>query len=91
MTYTFATFNTRETYLFARQQWKDEYTKLSQDIRTTKADIKQRMKEGKYAGALQYERIKQRDLANQMLKALEEAKIEAQNQYKDAQNVTILM
>lgn len=91
MTYTFTTFNSRETYLSARQQWKDEYAALSLNIRTTKARIKQTMKEGAYAGNLQYDLLRQKRTANEMLKALEEAKSEAQRQYKEAHDATVCL
>lgn len=81
MNYTFNTFTTKDEYLTAKQQWKDEYATLTSNIRATKRQIKQAMKAGQYAGTLQYERIKQKRLANEMLDALATAKIEAQKQY----------
>ena len=91
MTYTFTTFSTRETYLAARQQWKDEYAVLSQNIRTTKAGIKQTMKAGGYAGRLQGELLRLKRTANEMLKALEDSKVNAQRQYKEAHDATVCL
>ena len=34
-----ANFNSRETYLLARQQWKDEYAALSENIRKTRSEV----------------------------------------------------
>jgi hypothetical protein len=92
MTYTFNTFTTKQEYLAARQQWKDEYANLSDAIRATKLGIKQRMKAGEYAGRLQGELLSQKRLANQMLTALDDAKVEAQKQYlKELEDATVQM
>lgn len=88
MTYTFATFTTRETYLLARGQWKHDYAALTKDIRDTKFQIKKAMREGAYPGNLQYyTRMKQKRTANDMLEALENAKVEAQRQYVASKEV----
>lgn len=77
------TFNDRATYLAARLAWKAAYANLSQEIRDTKADIKESYKSGKYdrAGYSQAEKARLRIQAREMLEELAEAKVEAQRQY----------
>ncbi len=75
------TFTNKQEYLTARQEWKTEYAHLSYAIRATKLAIKKMMQEGRYAGSLQVQRLSQIAQANEMLKALAEAKVEAQKQY----------
>lgn len=87
MTYTITTFDSRETYLHARGQWKHDYAALTKDIRDTKLQIKKAMREGAYPGNLQYTRMKQKRTANEMLEALDNAKVEAQRQYVASKEV----
>ena len=75
------TFNSKETYLAYRSNWRTNYKALSQDIRTIKADIKETQRAKGYAGAIQYELLKMRAKATAMIEELKIAKVEAQQQY----------
>lgn len=75
------TFNSKETYLAYRSNWKAQYKALSQQIRETRHDIREAQKNRKYAGGMQYAALKLRKQAAAMLEELKEAKLEAQRQY----------
>jgi len=75
------TFNSKETYLAYRSEWKAEYKQLSHEIRETKKDIRELMRNREYAGGLQSSLIRQRAEATAMIEELKLAKIEAQRQY----------
>ena len=77
---TFA-FNSKETYLAYRSNWKAQYNELSQQIRELKSDIRQTQQAKEYAGSMQYELIKLRARATFMLEQRELSKQEAQRQY----------
>lgn len=81
MTYN---FNSRETYIEFRRQWKAEYRQISKDIRDTKDAMKKAQRDGEYRAAnLQAEREILRKEARQMIEALHEAKAEVQRQYEE--------
>jgi hypothetical protein len=74
-------FKTKEEYLAYRSAWKAEYKQLSYEIRETKKDIRELMRNREYAGGLQSSLIRQRAEATAMLEELKLAKVEAQRQY----------
>ncbi len=74
-------FNSRDSYLAFRREWKTSYRELSKIIRDLKRTIVCKMKDGEYAG---YDQNRLRDAqhdANAMLECLKAAKEEAQRQY----------
>ena len=75
------TFNSKETYLAYRSEWKAQYKELSQQIRETKADIKETQRHHEYAGTMQYNLIKLRERATFMIEQHKLSKQEAQRQY----------
>ena len=75
------TFNSKETYLAYRSNWRANYKALSQQIRETKADIKETQRAKGYAGGMQYSLLKMRARATEMIEELKGAKQEAQRQY----------
>ena len=75
------TFNSKETYLAYRSNWRANYKALSQQIRETKHDIKEAMRAKEYAGSMQYSLLKMRAQATAMIEELKGAKQEAQRQY----------
>lgn len=75
------TFNSKETYLAYRSEWKAEYKQLSQIIRGLKVDIKEAQHNNEYAGGMQSSLISWKKNATAMLEELKEAKQEAQRQY----------
>lgn len=82
------TFNNKETYLAWRGQWKAEYRGLSQSIRETKAEIKEMMRNGRWAGGQQWQLSQLRSEATERLELLKTAKAEAQQQYLAARSVS---
>ena len=74
-------FTNKEEYLQYRKEWKAKYKILSYEIRETKKDIREVMRNREYAGGLQSSLIRQRAEATAMLEELKESKQEAQRQY----------
>ncbi len=85
------TFNSKETYLAYRSEWKANYKALSQQIRETKIDIKETQRANGYAGSMQYELLKLRKKATAMLEELKLAKQEAQRQYLAAHKEELVL
>jgi hypothetical protein len=85
------TFNSKETYLAYRSNWKANYKNLSQQIRDIKNDIKGTQKAKGYAGAMQYELFKMRAKATTMIEELKGAHQEAQRQYLAAHSEELVM
>lgn len=82
-------FNSRETYLEFRRDWKAAYRDLSSQIRETKVAMKEAQKSGQEsrASSLQLEREMLRRKARKMLALLVEAKVEAQRQYETSRTL----
>lgn len=74
-------FNSKETYLAYRSEWKAKYKHISQIIRELKQDIREAQRNRQYAGAMQNDLRAWRETATQMLEELKLAKQEAQRQY----------
>ena len=74
-------FNSKETYLAYRSNWKAEYKLLSEEIREWKLDIRNTHcpSSYQYSGLREY-----KDKATLMLMELKESKQEAQRQYIQA-------
>ncbi len=85
------TFNSKETYLAYRSEWKANYKALSQQIRETKVDIKETQRAKGYAGSMQYELLKLRKKSTAMLEELKLAKQEAQRQYLAAHEKELVL
>lgn len=85
------TFNSRETYLALRTEWKAEYLAVSNTIRESKNTIKNVQREGNVPGVQVYNLLRNSvSRANTLLELLVEAKQLAQQQYmeqKEACNV----
>lgn len=76
------TFNSRETYLEFRSEWKAEYKQVSADIREDKNAIKNSQRESGQTPPQIYSRLnRSQRRANEMLEILVEAKQLAQTQY----------
>lgn len=75
------TFNSKETYLAYRSNWKANYKALSQQIRELNNDIKVTQREKGYAGAMQYQKLKLRAQATAMIEERKASRVEAQRQY----------
>lgn len=75
MTNTFD-FNSRETYLAYRADWKVRYRVASQDIRDTKAAIREANALGYHNSASGHQStlVAERKAANELMKELAEAK-----------------
>jgi len=80
-TFKFA-FDSKETYLDFRAQWKKEYAELSASIRDTKKQIRETQKAGNYAGSLQAFLRQERWEASRMLAMRVASKVEANRQYQ---------
>ena len=74
-------FNSKETYLAYRSEWKANYKNLSQEIRELRNEIKETQRAKGYAGSMQYQLLKLRAEAKAMLGDLELSKEIAQRQY----------
>jgi hypothetical protein len=76
ITMTNFTFDSRETYLAYRQDWKARYKAASDDIRATKKNLQHYYKEGNYdeASYMQSKLHFQRVFANKLMVQLTEAK-----------------
>jgi hypothetical protein len=85
------TFNSKETYLAYRSNWKATYKTLGQDIRIIKNDIKETQRAKGYAGSMQYEFLKMRKKATAMIEELKLAKVEAQRQYLAAHSEELVL
>lgn len=85
------TFNSKETYLAYRSNWKAQYKQLSQSIRELTSDIKETQRANGYAGQAQYQKLKLRAQAKAMLEELAAAKVEAQRQYLAAKEEEMVM
>lgn len=72
-------FTNKEEYLAYRSNWKAEYKQLSKDIRTLKAEMRESGHQITWSEFSQLKKLKIN--ATEMLEALKQAKIEAQNQY----------
>ena len=76
------TFNSRETYLEFRAEWKAEYKQISADIREDKNAIKNSQRESGHTPPQIYGRLsRSHRRANELLEILGEAKQLAQKQY----------
>jgi hypothetical protein len=73
-------FNSRETYLAFRNEWKKEYLQLSNEIRELKARLTAEIKRGKIGSTI-YSLLQRRRRAATMMQTLEEAKVEAARQW----------
>ena len=73
-------FNSRETYLAFRSEWKKEYLQLSNEIRELKARWTAEIKSG-IGGSTIYSLLQRRKRAATMMQTLEEAKVEAAHQW----------
>lgn len=85
------TFNSKETYLAYRSNWKAQYKNLSNEIRQTRADIREAQRNREYAGGMQYAALKLRKQATAMIEELKEAKAEAQRQYLASKEKELVM
>lgn len=74
-------FQGKEQYLAWRRQWKIDYSLLSDEIRRTKLEIKEKMRDRSYAGTDQNRLRDLRRLAYDSIELLRAAKMEAQRQY----------
>lgn len=74
------TFNTRDTYLAFRAEWRSKYQELSQIIRELKAQHREELASGKDSYK-HYDIIRRRREANAMMQLLEEAKQESARQW----------
>ena len=74
-------FNSKETYLAYRADWKLRYKKLSAEIRQHKLEIKEAQRNGTHTGSMEWRRQALARQATQMLQELDQAKLEAQRQY----------
>jgi len=85
------TFNSRETYIAFRSEWKAEYKQVSTDIREDKNAIKNSQREAGHTAPQIYWRLgRSRRRANEMLELLTVAKKKAQEQHleqKEKQHV----
>ena len=76
------TFNTKETYLAYRAEWKAEYAQLSNTLRETKLAIKKQHQEKGWADYQLWVLLRKSVArANVMLDDLKEAKVDAGRQY----------
>lgn len=76
------TFNSRETYLEFRSNWKEEYMQISADIRSLKKTIKFTQRTTGETSFLIYRSLRNSQArANELLEMLAEAKQLAQKQY----------
>ncbi len=77
------TFNDRASYIAYRADWKARYKALSEEIRETRAAIKQAYADNNEdrASTLQQSKAFLRTQARHMMMEIEAAKIEAQRQY----------
>ena len=76
-------FNSRETYLAFRNEWRQEYQELSQTIRELKAQHREELASGR-GSYKHYDIIRKRREANAMMQLLEEAKLESARQWAAA-------
>ena len=74
-------FNSKETYLAYRSEWKANYKTLSQEIHELRNEIKETQRAKGYAGSMQYTLIKLRAKATAMIEERKASKVEAQRQY----------
>lgn len=74
------TFNSRDTYLSFRAEWRNKYQELSQTIRELKAQHREELALGK-GSYKHYDIIRKRREANAMMQLLEEAKLESARQW----------
>lgn len=74
-------FNSKETYLAYRSEWKANYKTLSQEIRELRNEIKVTQRAKGYAGSMQYTLLKLRAKATAMIEERKASKAEAQRQY----------
>ena len=74
-------FDGKKQYLDFRRSWKENYTALTQSIRTLKELIKATMRKREYAGKHQSELHKLKTDATVQLLMLRSAKKEASRQY----------
>ncbi|HET8688787.1 MAG TPA: hypothetical protein VFM18_19390 [Methanosarcina sp.] len=79
------TFNSRETYLAFRKEWKEEYLKVSKEIRESKNESKNMQREGRHSYSVYAKLAANRRVANELLETLKEAKQKAQQQYMEQQ------
>ena len=82
------TFNSKETYLAYRSNWRANYKALSQQIRELSNGIKVTQREKGYAGAMQYQKLKLRAQATAAIEEMKGARAEAQRQYLAAHTET---
>lgn len=83
------TFNSKETYLANRSNWKAQYKQLSQQIRELNNDIKDAQRHREYAGVMQYRKLNLRKQATFMIEELKSAKVESQRQYLAAKEMVM--
>lgn len=75
-------FNSKETYLAYRSEWKAEYTQLSKEIRALKAEIRQPDRKISWEEARDLRKLK--DTATAMIEERKASKVEAQRQYLES-------
>ena len=75
------TFNSRETYIAYRAEWKAAYATISQNQRDLKRTISTGMRDGKHMYSSQWDLIRGTTDANSKLEELQSAKVEANKQY----------
>ena len=85
------TFNSKETYLAYRSNWRANYKALSQQIRELSNDIKVTQREKGYAGAMQYQKLKLRAQATAAIEEMKGARVEAQRQYLAAHSEELVL
>jgi hypothetical protein len=84
-------FNSKETYLAYRSEWKANYKNLSQEIRELRNEIKETQRAKGYTGSMQYTLFKLRAKATAMIEERKASKVEAQRQYLAAQESELVM
>lgn len=80
-TFTFK-FDSKETYLEFRNEWRKEYAELSASIRDTKKQIRETQRAGNYAGSLQAYLRQEKDEARRLNAMRVASKLEAKRQYQ---------
>ena len=81
------TFNSRETYLTYKEEWKQRYNEHSAMLRTLKHTIRENMRAGKPAYKQQWDYMLGVIKAHQLLLERESSKIEAGRQWHAARQV----
>ncbi len=75
------TFNSKQSYLAARADWKRRYKELCAEQRARKAAIAQGFKEGKSVYALQWDAISHKPKVDELMDILAVMRRDAQFQY----------